>query len=157
MTKSAIVKLMITSRSFKDKDVIPVKYGYNQDNISPQLSWSVGPSGTKSYALICQDPDAPRTEPWVHWVVSYIPGNESTLAEGASEHNNLLVQGLNDYKQEGWGGPNPPSGTHRYFFTIYALDTILPNKPMSKKELLAAMNNHILAQGEIIGTYAADN
>lgn len=159
------LSLTVLSDSFLANAQIPLKHGYLNENISPQLSWSAGPTGTKSYAIICQDPDAPRKDPWVHWVVFNIPADIISLHEGVANQasfNNGMQQGRNDYpdaaKQIGWGGPNPPSGTHHYHFTVYAIDSILTElvgQIPSKQELLHAIKQHILAQGELIGTYSA--
>lgn len=145
--------LTVSSQSFINGQKIPAKHGYKNKNISPQLSWSSGPIGTQSYAIICDDPDAPTPSPWVHWIVFNIPASTTSLPENVSN----VQQATNSYGQINWGGPNPPSGTHRYFFKVYALDTMLPNLTNpTKEQLLAAMNKgNILAQGEIMGTYAA--
>lgn len=157
--------LKIASNSFADQGIIPAKYSYNGGNISPQISWSAGPAGTKSYVVICQDPDAPRKDPWVHWVVFNIPADQTSLKEGIANKAKVdgIQQGRNDYpaneKQIGWGGPNPPSGIHRYYFYVYALDAVLSelkDKTPTKDELLRAMKSHkVLAQGSLMGTFAA--
>lgn len=147
--------LQVFSSSFAAGGQIPKKYSYKSNNISPQLSWSVGPKGTKSYVVICQDPDAPTQEPWVHWLVFHIPAYITDLKEGLSRTD--FSQGQNDYKNIGWDGPNPPSGTHRYYFTVYALDSDLSElqgKNPTKVELIKVMQNHnVLAQGTLMGTY----
>ena len=153
--------LQLSSSSFKANQTIPAKHSYINENISPQLSWTAGTQGTKSYAIICDDPDAPQATPWVHWVIFNIPATINSLPEGLPNHANLTQgqQGTNDYSKIGWGGPNPPSGTHRYFFKLYALDSLLPEligKTPNKSELLQAMKKHkILAQAELIGKYSA--
>ena len=149
--------LTVTSKSFVANGQIPSKYGYTQGNVSPQLSWTAGPSGTKSYAIICSDPDAPTQEHWVHVVAFNIPATIQSLSEGALNRVNSNVQlGTNDYKQVGWGGPNPPSGTHHYHFDVYALDVDFSklSEKTTKAELLKAMKGHILAQGNLVGTYS---
>lgn len=154
MTMSAFGKsLSVTSKSFKANSAIPSKYSYTDGNVSPQISWSKGPEGTKSYALICDDPDAPRSEPWVHWVLFNIPAGVTELAENGSQGQ----EGTNDYQQVSWGGPNPPSGTHRYFFKVYALNDMLDglSSKTTKKDLLKAMQGKILAEGALMGTFAA--
>lgn len=162
---SAPENLKLSSSSFNDQGEIPLMYSYHGGNISPQLSWSAGPQGTKSYVVICQDPDAPRKDPWVHWVVFNISGDKTSLDQGLENSATLqgLQQGRNDYpaheKQIGWGGPNPPSGVHRYYFYVYALDSELSElkgKVPTKDELLNVMKRyHILAQGSLMGTFSA--
>ena len=152
--------LIVKSSAFDTGQPIPRKHAYTGegDNISPPLSWSGAPEGTQSYALICDDPDAPspkrpRPNPWVHWVVYNLPPDKTALGERDEGGG---VSGRSDFGQTGWGGPMPPpgSGTHRYFFKVYALDAKLGLKAgATKDELLAAMEGHILAQGETYGTY----
>lgn len=165
---SAPNNLTVSTKSFADQSAIPARHSYLQGNVSPDISWTAGPKGTKSYAVICQDPDAPRKDPWVHWIVFNIPADVQSLAQGLSNKAKLdhgIQQGRNDYpdrvKQIGWGGPNPPSGTHRYYFYVYALDCDLPelkDKTPNKDELLRAIKKHkVLGQGLLIGTYAAVN
>lgn len=155
--------LQVSSSSFSQGNLIPKKYGYNSQNISPQLSWSKGPEGTKSYVVICLDPDAPGKEPWVHWVVYNIPAIVTLLPEAIPNEAiyKSMQQGYNDYKQIGWGGPNPPSGIHRYYFEVYAIDSILSelkNKIVTKAQLLQVMlQHHTLAKGSCMGTYAASS
>jgi len=146
-------ELIISSRSFTANNPIPAKYSYKGGNVSPQISWSKISDGTKSYAIICDDPDAPRSEPWVHWIVFNIPADVTELSEGSVN----FQQGTNDYQQVGWGGPNPPSGNHRYYFKVYALNSMLDglSSKTTKKELLAAMKGKILSQGTLMGTFAA--
>lgn len=145
--------LTVSSRSFAAGGAIPAKYSYKGGNLSPHLSWSQGPKGTQSYAIICDDPDAPRAEPWVHLIVFNIPADVTELPEGSVKGQ----QGSNDYQQVGWGGPNPPSGTHRYYFKVYALSSKLDglSSKTTKKDLLAAMKGKILSQGTVMGTFAA--
>ena len=127
--------------------------------MSPPLTWSGAPAGTKSFALILDDPDAPDPAAprmtWVHWVLYDIPANVQSLLEGAAKHLPAGVrEGMNDWKRTGYGGPCPPVGRHRYFHKLYALDVVLPDlhKP-SKAVLEAAMRGHILAEAQLIGTY----
>ncbi len=151
-SESAKKSLNVTSKSFKSGQLIPFKHSYTADNISPHLSWSKV-EGAQSYAVICDDPDTPRKEPWVHWVVWNIPAEVIQLLEGEVRGQ----EGMNDYGKSSWGGPNPPSGTHRYYFKVYALsDTLrgLSDKTI-KKDLLKAMEGKILAEGSLMGTYAA--
>lgn len=144
--------LMVTSKSFKSDSSIPAKYSYQGGNIVPHLSWTHGPKGTQSYAIICDDPDAPRAEPWVHLVLFGIPADVTEIPEGSIQGQ----AGTNDYQQVGWGGPNPPSGMHRYYFKVYALSSKLDglSSKTTKKELLAAMQGKVLAEGTLMGTFA---
>jgi Raf kinase inhibitor-like YbhB/YbcL family protein len=147
----------LTSSAFTDGASIPPKYTCDGDDISPPLKWSGVPAGTRSLALICDDPDAPGGM-WVHWVIYDIPAAVAQLAEGipAAEVTSAGArQGINDFKRVGYGGPCPPRGNaHRYFFKLYALDTELSLKPRAtKKDLVGAMKGHILAEGQLMGTY----
>ncbi|MFW6139541.1 MAG: YbhB/YbcL family Raf kinase inhibitor-like protein [Spirochaetota bacterium] len=149
--------LKVTSQSFSEGGKIPVKYTCDGKDISPPLSWSGGPDNTRSYAIISDDPDAP-VGTWVHWVIYNIPADVTSLPEDvpkAEKLENGAVQGRNDFKKYGYGGPCPPGGTHRYFFKVYALDTMIDEGPgLTKKQLLKAMEGHILAQGELMGKYS---
>ena len=152
--------LTVESSAFDEGAPIPKKHAYKGEgqNISPPLQWSGAPGGTQSYVLICDDPDAPspknpRPNPWVHWVVYNIPGSCTSLGEG---DNGGGTEGRTDFGETAWGGPMPPpgSGTHRYFFKVYALDTTLSLNPgANKDEVLAAANGHVLDNGELFGTY----
>jgi Raf kinase inhibitor-like YbhB/YbcL family protein len=150
------VKMVLKSPAFSEGDMIPRKYTCDGANVSPPLTWSGVPAGVKSLALICDDPDAPRGT-FVHWVVFNIPPSSSGLREGLSNDKTLQdgsKQGLNDFRRIGYGGPCPPSGTHRYYFKLYALDTELGLDPgATKKELLEAMEGHILAEASLMGKY----
>lgn len=151
-----IMTLTVTSCAFHEGELIPRKYSGDGDDISPPLSWSGIPEGSKSLALISDDPDAPMGN-WVHWVCFNIPPNEPGLTEKIPPVDRLengAKQGINDFRQLGYGGPCPPSGTHRYYFKLYALDTVLNLRPgITKKELESAMKGHVLAQGQIMGKY----
>ncbi|UCB47452.1 MAG: YbhB/YbcL family Raf kinase inhibitor-like protein [Spirochaetota bacterium] len=151
------MSLNISSEAFSSGGMIPTKYTCDGADVSPPLSWSAGPEGTKSYALIADDPDAP-VGTWVHWVIYDIPEDVTSLPEGVQKSksvDNGADQGTNDFKKYGFGGPCPPGGTHRYYFKVYALDTLLGKGPgLTKKKLLAAMEGHILAQGELMGKYS---
>ena len=151
---SASYALEIKSSAFKNGDYIPVEYTCQGKDLSPQLQWSDVPSNTKSFALICDDPDAPFGT-WVHWVVYNIPLDVTFLNKNASSLNDVIIQGINDFKRVGYGGPCPPRGKpHRYFFKLYALDTVLDLEPAAtKKELIKAMSGHIIAQAKLIGLY----
>ncbi len=145
--------LNVQSRAFEPNQRIPQKYTKEGRDVSPPLEWSGAPEGTKEFALICDDPDAPRKEPWVHWVAYKIPSEKTSIAEGKAEK---AAEGKNDFGDVGYGGPMPPPGhgTHHYHFKIYALDTPMDLKPgATKKQLLDAMRNHVLAEGELVGTY----
>ena len=146
----------IKSSAFGSGEMIPVKYTCDGSDFSPPLEWTAGPAGTKSFALICDDPDAPMGT-WVHWVVYDIPPTTAMLAEGITRERELTgggTQGINDFRKIGYGGPCPPGGTHRYFFRLYALDTLLGLKPgITKDQLLKAMKGHILAEAQLMGTY----
>jgi Raf kinase inhibitor-like YbhB/YbcL family protein len=149
--------IKITSSSFAEGEPIPSKYTCDGENISPPLSWEKTPAGTKSSALICDDPDAP-VGTWVHWVLYDLPGTITELREGTETKEELLSggrQGRNDFKQIGYGGPCPPKGgPHRYYFKIYALDRELNLKSgATKSEVENAMKGHILAEGKLMGTY----
>lgn len=151
--KKDVQKLSITSSAFEHEGAIPSKYTCDGDDISPELSWSSGPEGTKSFALICDDPDAPMGT-WVHWVVFNLSSTQTKLAENAPIKNLGAVEGTNSWDKTGYGGPCPPSGSHRYYFKVYALDTTLDlDAKADKSAVLAAMKGHILAQGELMGRY----
>jgi len=146
----------ITSSAFKEGQMIPLKYTCDGQDISPPLEWDNIPDGTKSFALICDDPDAPRGT-WVHWVVYDIPPDTKHLFENVLPERELdrgIRQGKNDWPKIGYGGPCPPSGTHRYYFKLYALDTILKLKPgATKEQLLQEMKGHVLDEAQLIGKY----
>jgi len=149
--------MKLTSSAFNEGQPIPAKYTCDGTNVSPPLKWSGAPPAAKSLALICDDPDAP-VGTWVHWVLYDLQPAISELGEGVPPLNPLpngAHQGVNDFRKIGYGGPCPPPGKpHRYFFKIYALDQPLQLKPgATKKELLAAMEGHVLAEGQLIGTY----
>jgi Raf kinase inhibitor-like YbhB/YbcL family protein len=142
-------KLTITSSVFKNKGVIPAKYTCDGEDVNPPLSVEGVPEETESLILIVDDPDAPMGT-WDHWVVWDIPPNKKI------EENSVPgTEGLNDFGKHSYGGPCPPSGTHRYFFKVYALDTKLDLSSNSRKRNVEkAMEGHILAKGEIIGLYS---
>ncbi len=146
----------IKSSAFGSGEMIPAKYTCDGADFSPQLEWSGSPAGTRSFALICDDPDAPMGT-WVHWVIYDIPPTATMLAEGITREKDLPgggTQGINDFRKIGYGGPCPPGGTHRYFFKLYALDSELGLKPgVTKDQLLKAMRGHILGEAQLMGTY----
>lgn len=148
--------LQLTSTAFNNGDMIPRKYSCDGEDISPPLQWSNPPKGTQSYALICDDPDAP-VGTWDHWIIFNIQGTTSALSRAIPPEPYLpdgSTHGENGWGRLGYGGPCPPSGTHRYFFRLYALDTMLDLQAgASKTQLLKAMERHILAQAELMGKY----
>lgn len=147
--------MQITSGAFKDGQPIPVQYTCQGKNISPPLDWTGTPGNAASLALIVDDPDAPMGV-WTHWIVFNLPGDASGLPEDAASFVAASAsQGVNDFKHAKYDGPCPPAGkVHRYFFKIYALDTKidLPSGA-PRKDVEAAMANHILAEGQLMGTY----
>lgn len=151
------VEITVTSAAFKDGDMLPVKYSCDGAGISPPLAWSRIPSGAKSIALVCEDPDAPRGT-FIHWVLFNLPANAGSLPEGVPAQKKLsngAIQGTNDAGRIGYFPPSPPSGTHRYIFKVYALDTMLDLQPGAAGDDLAeAMEGHILAEGELMGRYS---
>jgi hypothetical protein len=158
-TVEADMSLELTSDAFKSGQSIPAKYGCTGRNISPALNWNEPPTGTQSFALIMDDPDAPGGT-WVHWVLFNIPADAHSLQEdlpttGKNVDPNAIYIGKNSWRDTSYGGPCPPSGTHRYYFRLYALDTTLSLLPGAKKEeLLREMKDHVLAQGELMGTFS---
>lgn len=151
-----IMAITITSSAFKEGQMIPAKYTCDGDNISPPLNWQPSPQGVKSFALICDDPDAPIGI-WIHWVLWNIPAEANGLPEAVPTTTQLpdgSKQGVTSARSHGYHGPCPPSGTHRYYFKIYALDTMLDLPDNStKQDLLEAMKGHILAEGSLMGKY----
>jgi Raf kinase inhibitor-like YbhB/YbcL family protein len=158
-----VATMVVTSTAFADGQPIPPKHTGDGEDVSPPLVWSTVPAGTKELALICDDPDAPRKEPWVHWVIYKIPADAKGLPQGVPKDERLAepagaVQGKNswpDGQNIGYRGPLPPKGKpHRYFFKLYALDRGLPDKPgMTKQQVLAAISGHVIGQGQLMGTY----
>ena len=152
--------LVLTSIRFKDGNVIPIAYTGEGEDMSPPLQWENAPAGTKSLALLVEDPDAPDPRnpqtTWSHWVVYNIPPGARGLTEGATL--DVLpagtLMGMNDWNRMAYGGPMPPMGSHRYYFRLFALDTMLPDldRP-TRAELLAAMDGHILGEASLMGTY----
>jgi Raf kinase inhibitor-like YbhB/YbcL family protein len=149
--------MQVTCTAFKEGEAMPASQGYENENLSPPLKWSDVPQGVKSFALICDDPDAPRGT-WVHWVLFNIPADTHELksAPGGKVAVPGAIQGKNDFKELGYGGPAPPKGTHRYYFKLYALDKTLDLKEgATKDEVVKAMNGHIIAQGQLMGKFSA--
>lgn len=152
--------LILTSPAFAHRGMIPVRHTCDGDDVSPQLVWTGMPPITQSLALVVEDPDAPDpqapTMTWVHWLLYNIPPPTYELPEGiaASELPPGTLQGMNDWRRTGYGGPCPPVGTHRYFHKLFALDAKLPDLAIpSKTELEKAMKGHVLAHTELIGLY----
>jgi Raf kinase inhibitor-like YbhB/YbcL family protein len=158
--KEEAMSLVVQSTAFGANAAIPANYTCEGNDVSPPLAWSGAPSGTRSFALIVDDPDAPdpaapRTT-WVHWVLYNIPPTTMGLPEAAAPRAmpTGTRDGRNDWGRTGYGGPCPPIGRHRYFFKLYALDATLPNlQEPNKAALERAMHGHILAQATLIGTY----
>ena len=149
--------MKLASPSFENQQPIPTKYTGEGADASPVLKWEGAPSSTKSFALICDDPDAPGRV-WVHWVIYNIPAGTTELPEGVAKSDTVAgaMQGVNDFGKVGYNGPMPPRGIgkHRYFFKLYALKDGLDLKPRAtKKQLEDAMKGKILAQAEWVGTY----
>jgi Raf kinase inhibitor-like YbhB/YbcL family protein len=155
-TTTQVMKIEIVSPGFGDGQMIPQENTCHGRDISPELQWAAIPGETQSLALIVDDPDAPSGT-FVHWVLYNIPTDRHELTEDMP-HDEILpngaLQGVNDFGEIGYGGPCPPSGTHRYDFTLYALDTDLALSPgQTKAALLEAMSNHILGRGQLMGRY----
>jgi Raf kinase inhibitor-like YbhB/YbcL family protein len=150
----------ISSPAFANGGAIPPKYTCEGSDASPALEWRGVPAGTKSLVLIVDDPDAPDPKApkmtWVHWVLANLPPDTTGLGEAVGSHAlpTGTVEGLNDWKRTGYGGPCPPIGRHRYFHKLYALDTVLAGlKHPIRAQLEAAMKGHVLARAELVGTY----
>lgn len=160
VAKETAMPFTIGSPAFADQAAIPKRYTCEGEDVSPGLRWSGAPQGTKSFALIVDDPDAPdprapqRT--WVHWVLYDIPADATALSDDQANQGLPAGtrEGLNDWKRTGYGGPCPPIGRHRYFHKLYALDTVLPDlRRPTKAQLLDAMKGHVLAEAQLVGTY----
>ena len=150
------MEIKVTSSAFQDGGSIPEKYTCDGDDVSPPLEWGPAPEGTVTWALICDDPDAP-TGTWVHWVVYNLPADVSDLPENIppeKELDNGGQQGMNDFQKIGYGGPCPPRGEHRYYFKLYALDTKINLGPgATKSHLMIAMEENVIAQDLLLGKY----
>jgi Raf kinase inhibitor-like YbhB/YbcL family protein len=152
------MSLLLKSSAFEHEGEIPTKYTCEGDDVSVPLAWEGVPEGAKSLALIVDDPDAPDPAApktvWVHWVLYDIPPDTGSLAEAQKAPPAGAREGLNDWKRTGYGGPCPPIGRHRYFHKLYALDKTLGNLGQpTKADLLEAIEGHVLAEGQLIGTY----
>ncbi len=152
--------MIIKSPSFMHDRAIPARHTCDGQNVSPQLTWTGVPAGAKSLALIVDDPDAPDPAApkmtWVHWALYNIPADANGLMEDVAARDLPAgtLQGINDWRRIGYGGPCPPLGKHRYFFKLYALDSMLPDlKHPAKAALEKAMKGHVLARAELIGLY----
>jgi len=151
------MSILMHSPSFKEGGTLPKKYTYLADNASPPLSWSSPPEGTKSLALVCEDPDA-IIGTWIHWVVYGIPVHTLELPEGIPADSTILgtaKHGTSSFGSIGYGGPCPPPGpAHRYCFKLYALDSELDLEPgATHPDLINAIQGHILDEGQIIGMF----
>ena len=151
------MQIKVTSTAFQDGGMMPDEYTCDGADVSPPLAWGPVPTEAKTIALICDDPDAPA-KVWVHWVLFNIPANVKELPENIRPERTLASgarQGTNDSRTIGYSGPSPPSGTHRYYFKLYALDTELGLQPgATKPQLLEAMTGHVLAEGQLMGKYS---
>ena len=153
----ALSDMQLTSSAFENHGAIPAKFTGEAEDVSPALSWTAAPDGTKAFALICHDPDAPLVKPgtygFVHWVLYGIPGAVADLPEGVAEY----VQGVNDFGNAGYGGPMPPPGhgSHHYFFWLLALDAD-PELPagLTMWELLEKIEPHVIGMNRLVGTYS---
>lgn len=155
------MSLNVRSEAFQEGHAIPKRHTGEGEDLSPALSWSQVPAGTKELALVVDDPDAPQSDPWVHWLIYSIPASTTELKEGIPPTPNPdapagSAQGKNSWGTVGYRGPLPPKmhGTHHYHFKLYALDAALGLKPgLDKHDLLNALSGHILGHGELVGTY----
>lgn len=148
-----IKDLKITSDAISQGGRIPDRHVYEHDNVSPALSWSGVPEGTRQLAVICHDPDAPLPRGFTHWVVYGIPADADGIPEGGGGQ---FTEGKSDFGEQGYGGPMPPEGhgTHHYYFWVYALDTEVDAGPgLTRDELLDRIGDHIIEQNRLVGTY----
>jgi Raf kinase inhibitor-like YbhB/YbcL family protein len=156
-TETSAGALALQSAAFNDGDAIPIRYSCDGDDISPPLNWAGIPEDTRSFVLIMEDPDAPGGT-WVHWVLFNLPADTSLIDPGSGTQSDLPEDtrvGLNDWGKAAYGGPCPPNDTHRYVFTLFALDTHLDLSQGASSDLLRdAMAGHILSRDELIGTYS---
>jgi Raf kinase inhibitor-like YbhB/YbcL family protein len=140
--------MRIYSEDFKDGKTIPREFGYRKENISPHIAWEGVPAETKSLALLCNDPDAPAGD-WIHWIVHSIEPSVNEIPRGGPVPGEEMQ---NDFGKSGWGGPAPPSGTHRYFFTLYALN-IPKLETMARKKFKETCEKHAIERARFMGTY----
>jgi len=151
------VSIQLQSPAFQEGETIPKQYTGDGKDTSPPLRWADPPDRTKSFALICDDPDAPKGT-WTHWLLFNLPADQRELTEGVPTSETLTgggKQGKNDFGNIGYGGPAPPRGKpHRYYFRLYALDTELDLPAgVGRDQLVAAMKGHVLAEGQLMGLY----
>ena len=149
--------IQVSSSAFHEGATIPQQYTADGKDVSPPLHWASGPDGTQAYAVVCEDPDAPRGI-WTHWVLFNLPADKHELHEGMAHGHELpggARQGKNDFGKTGYGGPSPPRGKpHRYFFKVYALDTMLDlHAGATREQLLTAIKGHVLTEGHLMGHY----
>jgi Raf kinase inhibitor-like YbhB/YbcL family protein len=149
-TNPSDLTLVVRSPAFGANGMIPMEFSAEADNVPPPLVWERVPEGTRSIAIICEDPDAP-TRVFTHWIVVGIPPTATRFDPAAPP--DTIAYGRNDHGSIGWYGPNPPNGRHRYFFKVFALDINLDKPNLEKAELYAAIKGHVLARGELVGTY----
>lgn len=147
----------LISDVFDEGEMIPTRHTCDDINVSPPLRWDSLPERTISFAILCEDPDAPMGT-WTHWIIFNIPPDVMELSAEIKNEENLergMIQGINDFGYAGYGGPCPPEGEkHRYFFRIYALDTTLNIGPGAKREeFLKALNENVLDEGQLMGIY----
>lgn len=157
LAKGEVMKLQVTSAAFSEGETIPQKFTCDGADVSPPLSWTRSPQSAKSIALICEDSDAPMGI-FTHWVIYDLPPDTIVLDENVPKTTTLpngAKQGVNSFNKIGYNGPCPPPGKpHRYFFKVYALDAQIELPPdATKRDLLAAMKNHVVAEGELMGTF----
>ena len=156
--EAAMTAFKLSSSAFGQNQSIPAKYSCEGEDVSPPLAWEGAPAGAKSFALICDDPDAPGGN-WVHWVIWNVPGTALGLPANVAKTETVAAlggarQGLNGWPKLGYNGPCPPRGLHHYHFKLYALDAVLELPPKAgKRQLEDAMKGHILGQTELVGTY----
>jgi Raf kinase inhibitor-like YbhB/YbcL family protein len=155
-----LMALVLTSPAFRDGTAIPPQHTCDGTDTSPQLAWSGAPPGTAAFALIVDDPDAPAGT-WVHWVLYNLPGDRGELPEGVATKERLpqlggALQGKNDFRRVGYGGPCPPPGRpHRYFFKLYALNAVLALQGgATKQEVERTMAGHVIGEARLMGTYS---
>ncbi len=158
MLAAAALAFALQSAAFGNHDAIPKRFTCEGEDVSPPLAWSGAPPGTKSFALIVDDPDAPDPAApkrvWVHWVVYDVPARVTQLGEDAKSLPYPTRTAKSDFGETRWRGPCPPIGRHRYFFKLYALDVeTLPGEAASKAQLEAAMRGHVLGEAELVGLY----
>ncbi len=150
------MEIEINSRSFAEGESIPSKFTCDGANVSPQLNWNCSVEGVKTFVLIIEDPDSPSGN-FTHWLVYNIPASVNLLMENSTPTKNVrdeILMGTNDFGRIGYGGPCPPSGTHHYYFRVYGLNTAVHlDSGATKREVLKKMEGHVIARGELMGTY----